>query len=141
MGSNILGGTGAAGVADVLRASCSSVVLLSLENCEIRDVGAVQIAQALVGCASLKYLDLENNQVGDEGASKLADALAGKRALKHLNLSWNQIGDQGAGRLVDALASCWRLTRLSLLAQSTSQGETVHLDSELVEMLRWVVVR
>ncbi|CAF1456464.1 unnamed protein product [Adineta steineri] len=52
---------------------------------------------------TLTTLDLQNNQVGDEGAQDLANALQINKTLTILDLGCNQIGAKGVKHLADAL--------------------------------------
>ena len=60
--------------------------------------------------APIRTLNLSHNNIRDEGAVYLAELLKIKRTLIHLHLNSNQIGDKGVQRLAEAL--CYPTTNL-----------------------------
>lgn len=52
---------------------------------------------------SIIVLYLNNNNIGDVGAKDIADALMRNHTITELNLNDNDIGDVGAREIADAL--------------------------------------
>ncbi|CAF3894964.1 unnamed protein product [Rotaria sordida] len=78
----------------------SKIIQLSLRYCNITDVGAERLANALGNMLKpnrkLLTLNLSGNRIGDDGAKSFATALRYNRTLITLNLSSNFITDKGA---------------------------------------------
>nr|XP_020453551.1 MHC class II transactivator isoform X2 [Monopterus albus] len=88
---------------------------LDLENSEIRDKGAEQLADALVSLCSLEELNLSDNCIGDCGVKKLTTTLRDLPKLRCLSLFRNVISDEGAESLAAVLPHMDALTDLDLL--------------------------
>ena len=81
---------------------------LSLRHCEIDDIGAERLGQALGGLQKqnsvLVSLDLGGNAITDIGAGAIAKGLRMNRALLSISLSCNRIGDAGAIELARVIS-------------------------------------
>ena len=81
---------------------------------DVRDDGAVKLADALQTSTTLTSLYLQRNNIGPDGMGRLAGALCGNTSLKHLNLGWNAMGDGGVRPLARALAENSNLETLNV---------------------------
>merc|ERR1712216_36979 len=92
----------------------SSLRYLVLQDNEISDTGAVQLAKALSRCPLLQKLDLSDNNIGNGGALALGKSLSACKGLEHLDVSWNSIGEKGADVILNGVAKCKQLRHLDL---------------------------
>ncbi|KAJ1493235.1 hypothetical protein T484DRAFT_1769032 [Baffinella frigidus] len=78
---------------------------LSLHNAQLKDAGAVYIADFIKTAGwMIRDLDLGFNEIGDSGTTALAEAAAAPgNALVRLQLRLNRIRNEGAKKLADAL--------------------------------------
>ncbi len=90
---------GASTLADVIRnknnSQSSGIESLTIKLNNVKDNGAIAIAEALGESKTLTYLDLMVNQIGDSGAEHLARAIEINTTLQILSLSNNLINDRG----------------------------------------------
>ncbi|XAR61205.1 hypothetical protein NMG60_11034844 [Bertholletia excelsa] len=102
---------------------------LNLAENELKDDGAIMIAQALEdGHCQLTEVDLSMNSIRRAGARVLAQAVAGKPGLKLLNLNGNFISDKGVDELKDLFKHSPRI--LGPLDENDPEGE---LDEDAEE--------
>lgn len=156
---NELGDEGVTALSDAIQSDeCSSVKTLLLRNCDISDLGALEISEFLTrglyeldlsgneigdegvnaitqamivmgASCKTKYLDLRENKIGDEGAISLSLAMASTDCLQQLNLSKNEIGNAGCELLAHVLSKKTSLKRLILHSnQVDEQGALYFLD-------------
>ena len=92
------------------------VAKVDLEEQEIDDAGATQLADALRTNTSVRLLQLGANSIGEAGATQLADALRTNTSVKTLGLSGCKIGEAGARQLADALRTNTSVEELDLFA-------------------------
>ena len=133
---NPLGDEGAKALAEMLGgngAESSGTVNTTLEHvdlssCDIEQLGAQHLAQALCVNKSVKTLKLIYNPLGDEGAKALAEMLGGNGAessgtvnttLEHVDLIHCSIGPVGAQHLAQALCVNTSVKTLKFLGQNT----------------------
>lgn len=77
---------------------------MSMESCNLGDLGAVSVAEGLARSKSLKSLNLRNNGAMDEAALAFAEALdRASVVLEVLDLSKNKISDVGGAFLAKTL--------------------------------------
>mmetsp|Transcript_52039 Transcript_52039/g.120958 ORF Transcript_52039/g.120958 Transcript_52039/m.120958 type:complete len:546 (-) Transcript_52039:177-1814(-) len=96
-----LGNPGSSLVAEVILGAKLRTV--NLQNNQICDAGASQLAEALGTMEGLQMVCLSSNCVGDAGASSLAKFIEQHSSLKLVSLDRNRISDPGASRLLTAL--------------------------------------
>jgi Ran GTPase-activating protein (RanGAP) involved in mRNA processing and transport len=112
--TNSIADQGAENLADVLKATVSSITFVDLECNKIGDPGATALAGALKSNGSLKTLSLANNRIGAVGAGALGEALKRNLALSTLDLRYNLLFDAGASGLAIALGTHRSLTDVNL---------------------------
>jgi Ran GTPase-activating protein (RanGAP) involved in mRNA processing and transport len=101
--NNDITDTGAVALASGLGTN-RSLLRLVLNRQNIGDVGVTEIANALASNeCSLQELHLDQNQIRNKGAIALADMLRTNRTLKMLSVTSNEIGDSGGEALGKAL--------------------------------------
>ena len=83
--ANGIDGRGATGLGELLR--MGGLTFLDLDYNQIDDIGASQIASAMVNNSSLKYLSLNCNCVRDEGGVALAECFKFTKCLSHLGIA------------------------------------------------------
>jgi hypothetical protein len=92
---NKVGAKGAGMIASLLKSggtdSCAVSAVFLSKN-ELGTIGAMPIADALMGNNFLCQLELSGNAIGNEGLSALGDALKRNCRLQHLDLSCNPLG-------------------------------------------------
>ncbi|WP_425364487.1 hypothetical protein [Candidatus Tisiphia endosymbiont of Mystacides longicornis] len=81
----------------------NSITNLELNNKQIDDAKAKELAEALKDNHSITNLYIQNNQIGDAGVQAIAEALKTNHTITQLYLRNNQIGDAGAQALAEAL--------------------------------------
>ncbi|XP_044163737.1 nucleotide-binding oligomerization domain-containing protein 2-like [Acropora millepora] len=92
----------------------STVTGLVLNDCDIDDANAAELAGQLKENSTLTSLDLSVNQIGDVGADALAKGLKENSTLTSLSLSANNIGEVAADALAKGLKENSTLTSLEL---------------------------
>ncbi|XP_029015516.1 MHC class II transactivator [Betta splendens] len=97
-------------------------------------LGLPKLWELLPGLQNLQHLDLENGNIGDKGAEQLADALASHSSLEILNLSQNSIGDHGVKKLASTLKDLPKLHCLSLYSNVISDQGAESLAAVLPHM-------
>ncbi|KAL1825939.1 hypothetical protein ACET3Z_012717 [Daucus carota] len=101
---------------------------LNLSENELKDEGAIQIANALEqGCAHLYEVDLSTNLIRRAGARVLAQTVIAKPGFKLLNIDGNFISDEGVDEIKDMFKSSSAM--LAPLDDNDPEGED-HQDSE-----------
>ena len=98
--------------------------LLSLNGCDIPDVGVVAIVERLPGNDHLRHLRLESNSIFDVGASKIAEVLP-QTVIESLCVADNQIWDQGTNEIIKSIKNSklkcldlsYNIVRLNALAE------------------------
>jgi len=88
---------------DLLLKEESSLQNLSLKNCYVNDIGALNISNALLENKHLLTLNLCFNKITCVGAGHLAVGLRMNRTLLSLNLGSNLIEDAGCSKLAESL--------------------------------------
>jgi len=88
---------------DLLLKEESSLQNLSLKNCYVNDIGALNIGNALLENKHLLTLNLCFNKITCVGAGHLAVGLRMNRTLLSLNLGSNLIKDAGCFKLAESL--------------------------------------
>ncbi|WP_341749063.1 hypothetical protein [Candidatus Tisiphia endosymbiont of Sialis lutaria] len=81
----------------------NSITNLDLNNKQIDDVKAKELAEALKDNHTITTLYLYQNQIGDAGAQAMAEALKDNHSITNINLQNNKIGDAGVQALAEAL--------------------------------------
>jgi len=64
---------------------------LILEGCKINDSIASMLARAIEYNQTLRFLDLSKNEIRESGAKDLAQMIVGNTSLAVLFLHWNKI--------------------------------------------------
>ncbi|QDQ28811.1 hypothetical protein FNU76_22015 [Chitinimonas arctica] len=95
-------------------ASNHGLISLHLNNSELDDQAAVQLADAIAVHPSLAELALNGNRIGGKGAEALGRMLSRNHSLTTLDLRNNRIDAHGAKSLASALAQDCRLATLQL---------------------------
>lgn len=96
---------------------------LSLAENELKDDGAVVIAQALLegGHGQLNEVDMSMNSIRRAGARSLARAVVSKPGFKVLNMNGNFISDEGVDEVKEIFKNCPNL--LGPLDENDPEGE------------------
>ena len=102
---------------------------LSLRNCNINEVGALNLANTLSENKNLLTLNLCFNKLGNLGMYHLAKALRLNRTLLSLNIGSNEIGDEGVKYIADVI-STFPLTHEEVVTRRIQQSL---LTEELIE--------
>ncbi|CAI0559879.1 unnamed protein product [Linum tenue] len=88
-------------------ASKQNLKKLNLDENELKDEGAVQIAKALeTGHSQLKRVDVNTNAIGRAGARVFAKVVLQKPEFELLNINANFISDEGIDELKEAFEKC-----------------------------------
>lgn len=85
---------------------------LSFNNITHR--GLESLSNALWGSSTLKELKVDNNEIGDRGAHQIAAVLPALKALEVLDVGFNGILAPGLGLLMKAVADTDQISSLSL---------------------------
>jgi hypothetical protein len=93
---------------------------LILSDCNIGDMEAIAISDALVINRTLQKLTLRQNRISEIGANAIAKALKINNILSSLILGQNNIGDRGATTIADGLRKNGTLKILILDANKIS---------------------
>jgi len=93
---------------------------LILSDCNIGDMEAIAISDALVINRTLQKLTLRQNRISEIGANAIAKALKINNILRSLILGQNNIGDRGATTIADGLRKNGTLKILILDANKIS---------------------
>lgn len=105
---------------------------LSLINCEIKDEGAVALANALkTDNTTVSNLIIPYNKIGDEGAMAFADTLRQNTNLQELDMAGNHLTCAGAATILEALKHNTNLRTLRLRG--------CEIDSSIMELLLDIV--
>ena len=91
-----------------------TLVLTSLVNNKIGDLGVKNLGSVLEKNTTLTQLNLICNQIGPMGAKDLAFALEKNTTLTQLDLGYNEVGDVGVKYFCSALEKNTTLTQLDL---------------------------
>ncbi len=96
---------GPGGIARFL--ACPALRVLTMYRNAVGDVGARAVAKFLLlsGRCTLIELRIEDNEITEAGALDLAHGLAAAYALRRINMSGNKIGPKGASAMLEALAN------------------------------------
>ena len=120
---------------------------LSLQNCQISNLGMKLLANALIVNKTLEKLDVSNNEMGNQGVASLASALKENQTLTTIDLGSNLIGVVGIEKLANALIVNKSLKNLDVsnneignqgvesLASALKENQTLtslHLGSNLI---------
>ena len=114
----------------------TDMVSLDLRYKQIRDAGAIALAEALKVNTSLTSLGLRNNEIGDAGAIALAKALKVNTSLTSLDLHYNEIGVAGAIALAEALKVNTTLTTLDLRINQIGAAGAIALETIRKRLIR-----
>lgn len=79
---------------------------ISLRGNDLRDAGAISLAQALAKNTWVQTLNLFGNQIGDRGGTAIVSKLRYNTMLKSLSLSCNACADGTFIGLLDTLTGC-----------------------------------
>lgn len=125
--------------------------LLSLNGCDIPDVGVIEIASSLASNNHLKHLRLESNSMFDTGAQKLGEVLP-NTSLVSLSVADNQIWNEGTTSIIlnisnshlESLDLSYNIVELDLLAKELEKRRITSLgisgckvnDHQLVNFLQ-----
>lgn len=104
--------------------SNASLKLISLERCQLGDVGAAAIGKVLSLNQVLESIDLCHNCIGMDGTSALVEGLKNNRILRRLFLHGNKNENQAGVLLRDMLRDAKNSTlRVVFLPESSLQEE------------------
>lgn len=102
-------------LASVLRDDSKiTLALLGLQDCQISNEGAFQLAAALCTNSTLQTLYLDCNPIGMEGAFSMSNMLQHNTSLEDLFLCDESIGEEGVCHLIDTLKHNQTLDQLWL---------------------------
>jgi len=99
----------------------NEITKLYLQNNNIGEKGAEEIAKALSNNTSLKEMRLDFNEIGEKGAEEIAKALYNNTSLQILYLDSNNIDDKGAEEIAKALSKNTSLQTLYLWNSNISK--------------------
>ena len=87
---------------------------LELENCTVRDKGALYLSKALLGQCQLRFLNLASNEIKEAGAKHISRGLQENKCLLVLFLHWNPIRHSGSKYIAKAMQQNQSLQVLDL---------------------------
>jgi len=131
LGNNIVGDTGAAAIARMVRArsSATPIETLYLAGNEFTAAGASELADALAVDAGVTSLWLKRNPLGPAGVAHIARMLGSNSKLQVLDLVNTAAGDEGVELIFDALRENTSLRVLYLDANAiTARGAQAIAD-------------
>ena len=111
-----------------------SLQQLNLCECNVRDIGATEMAQHLGSATRLTDLVLTSNKLTDQGASRLASVLSMCVSMRCLDLCGNNMTIQGVQALLGASWNCTALTHL-LMSDNGFSGPVNFPEGSAVEYL------
>lgn len=112
-----------------LVAAGDSIIKINLSENELKDDGAILIAQALEqGHAQLKEVDLSTNAIRRVGARAVAQTVVVKPEFKLLNIDGNFISDEGVDEVKVLFKSC--PATLGPLDENDPEGEDNDEDED-----------
>lgn len=103
MDSCYVGDKGAALMSEILAHTPSSLEILQLQKCGVKDGGLQDMANALTTNQTLQTLSVTDCKITESGASYLADMLKQNGTLVGLDLSGTKIKDEGVASIAEAL--------------------------------------
>ena len=98
----------------VLENARSLLRSLELENCNVRDEGALHLSKALLGRCQLRFLNLASNEIKEAGAQHISRSLQQNKCLLVLFLHWNPIRHSGGKYIAKAMQQNQSLQVLDL---------------------------
>eukprot|EP00929_Paragymnodinium_shiwhaense_P015688 TRINITY_DN123791_c0_g1_i1.p2 TRINITY_DN123791_c0_g1~~TRINITY_DN123791_c0_g1_i1.p2 ORF type:complete len:345 (-),score=95.74 TRINITY_DN123791_c0_g1_i1:37-1071(-) len=130
---NHIGGEGAAGLAEGLLRTTSTLQVLRLESNLVGDTGAKAFSDSLRQNCCLQTLELRRNSITDTGAQELAASLANNKSLTDLDLFDNSISDVGANAFLEMLRKSRTcvLKKLNLDINDVSQQMMARVIADL----------
>ncbi|EFA75249.1 hypothetical protein PPL_11324 [Heterostelium album PN500] len=126
-----LGHSGILDFAIGLSSNYITLEILSINDCDLQDKGAIHIGESLLSNVTLTQLYMNSNSIEKEGAKAIAKSLKRNTTLKTLHLGNNQIGVKGIKSLGSALKSNRTLLDLSVKSNSIQEKGGVNLAEYL----------
>ncbi|CAJ1338941.1 unnamed protein product [Effrenium voratum] len=131
-----IGSEGAKAIAGAIASNeASALKTLECNYNEMKDEGAIAMAEMLKSNRSLRKLGLHANKIQAAGVCAICEALTQNRGLEDIDLRHNQCGDEAAPALAEALRTStvriWDLRSMRLTGAGVAQlapGAAVNID-------------
>lgn len=107
----------------ILKLLNNNLTFMNLYGNDIRNIGAVAIAESLKNKCSLTYLNLSSNSIGDVGAIAISKVIKASQSLTSLELAGNNIGKTGLTALLEAIQLNHTLTNLNMCQNNINNGD------------------
>lgn len=82
----------------------TKILSVTITQCDIKDEGAIALANALFKNMDISEIILEDNSIGEKGTKAISEKLLGKTSLRTLDLGHNLINATGAFHIGQGLA-------------------------------------
>ena len=131
IGGNPIGDDGATTLAIMLVTGNPALKTLDMGYCEITELGAVKLAEALCLNSTLTKIDLSLNAIRDQGACALAQMLTRNQSLSELDVRECSISVIGASHLARALLANHSITHILLAGNTIPSHSDMSVDPRL----------
>lgn len=118
-------------ILEEVKQNSSTLTICDLEDHNIDDNKAKQLAEVLQNSTNIKEMNLAHNQIGDEGVKALAKVLKHNDHITSIILWDNKISDKGAREIAEVLKKNKSITSIELGANNKITAEGIKIFEDV----------